>query len=136
MTNTTGRASAIAAATVAGVIATSSAAAQQPAPQWELYYNQEARFFSWQGSRGYPAPGIAPTTTAPGSGWQFYTPASVAVTGTTPDVIKFEFVGRGGYVDSKQTTAGASGSVSTFTDTVVAGPGPIWRCREFNRSSR
>lgn len=121
MTNGTGRASALAAAVVAAVIAASPAAAQQPAPQWELSYNQEARYFSWQGNRGYPAPGINTLTSAPGSGWQFYTPATFAATGTTPDVIKFEFVGRGGYVDSKQTTPGATGGVSTYTDTLVSG---------------
>ena len=33
-------------------------------------------------------------------------------------MLKFEFVGRAGYVDSKQTTPGLSGSVSHLTDTV------------------
>jgi hypothetical protein len=87
--------------------------------QWQFAYNQEARYFSWQGTRGYP-PATMPVPPARGSGWQFYTPASAALTGVQADVLKFELVGRGGYVTSKQTTPGAAGSISTFTDTVVA----------------
>jgi hypothetical protein len=95
------------------------AAAPLPSgPKWDVLFNQEARYFSWNGTRGYPATGL--TSTARGSGWQFYTPATLQATATLPDLFKFEFAGRGGYVVSKQTTAGAAGSVSTFTDTVTA----------------
>ena len=87
-------------------------------PRWDILFNQEYRYFSWSGTRGYPAPGLA--STARGSGSQFYTPATLQTIATLPDVYKFEFVGRGGYVVAKQTTPGATGSVSTFTDTVAA----------------
>jgi hypothetical protein len=87
------------------------------AQQWQLFYNQEVRYFSWRGDRGFPAA----FTTQRGSGSQLYTPATISLTGVTPDVLKFEFVGRGGYVDSKQTTPGLSGSVSHLTDTVGSG---------------
>ncbi|HEY7459039.1 MAG TPA: hypothetical protein VH765_09820 [Xanthobacteraceae bacterium] len=86
------------------------------APEWHLFYNQEARYSSWQGTRGYPAVFSA----ARGSGTQFYTPATVGISAALPDVYKFEFVARGGYVVSNQSSPGLSGSVSTFTDTVAA----------------
>ena len=85
---------------------------------WELFVNQEVRYFSWSGTRGYPAAGIA--TTARGSGWQLYAPVTVQLAGIPVENLKFELIGRGGYVESKQTTPGASGSVSTTTDTVAA----------------
>jgi hypothetical protein len=109
---------------IARLIATAGATAWTAAPaasepmQWQLAYNQETRYSSWQGTLGYPAGTML--TPARGSGWQSYTPATLGVTGVQPDLFKFEFVGRGGYVHSKQTTPGASGSVSTFVDTVVA----------------
>ena len=110
------RALAGAMAAAAAAFSTSPAAAQSKA--WELSYNQEVRYFSWRGDRGYPAAGII--STAPGSGSQIYSPATLGLTGILSDVLKFELVGRGGYVTSKQTTPGATGSVSTFTDTVAA----------------
>jgi hypothetical protein len=58
--------------------------------------------------------------TAPGRGTQIYTPSSISLTGAQADLWKLEFVGRGGYVTSEQSTPGASGSVSTLTDTVVS----------------
>jgi hypothetical protein len=86
--------------------------------QWQFAYNQESRYTSWHGTRGYP-PSLM-LTPARGSGWQFYTPATASLTALRPDLFKFELAGRGGYVVSEQTTSGATGSVSTFTDTVVA----------------
>ena len=112
---------ALAAAThAAGADADVPVKAQPPAQaqgqQWQLFYNQEVRYFSWRGDRGYPAA----FTTERGSGSQLYAPATISLTGVTPDVMKFEFVGRGGYVDSRQTTSGLSGSVAHFTDTVAS----------------
>jgi len=83
---------------------------------WELTYNQEARYFSWSGTRGFPA-AVVP---ANGSGSQFYAPGTVQLTGVPNENLKFELVARGGYVTSRQSSAGATGSVSTFTDTVAA----------------
>jgi hypothetical protein len=114
----------IALVALAGMISTASAAelpvppVAPSGPHADILFNQEIRYFSWTGTRGYPAPGIA--STARGSGWQLYTPATLQATTSQPDLFKFEFVGRGGYVVSKQATVGATGSVSSLTDTVTS----------------
>jgi hypothetical protein len=86
------------------------------AQDWVPVLNSEARYFSWNGTRGYP-PGFV---TKSGSGWQFYTPTTVQLAGRTPNEFKIELIGRVGYVRAEQTTNGATGSVSTATDTVGA----------------
>jgi len=99
-----------------GLLIVSARAALSQSPNWEVIYNQEARYSSWSGTRGYP-PGLA---TQRGSGWQLYTPATIQLSGAQPGIWKLDVVGRGGYVTAKQTTPGATGSVSTLTDTVIA----------------
>ncbi|MBX9776748.1 MAG: hypothetical protein K2Y71_20410 [Xanthobacteraceae bacterium] len=84
--------------------------------QWDVAYNQEVRYFSWRGDRGFPAP----FTAARGGGTQVYFPTTVIVTGTAPDSLKFQLVTRGGFVSSRQTSPGLTGSVTTPTDTVTA----------------
>jgi len=108
---------AVRAVTAAGTCAIISIApAWSQSQPWELLYNQEIRYISWQGTRGWP-PGLA---LLPGSGSQLYTPLTIQLTGLPAPDLKFEFIGRGGYVNARQSTTGATGSVSTFTDTVTA----------------
>jgi hypothetical protein len=85
---------------------------------WNVSYNTELRFFSWNNTRGYPVD-PAPLS-GNGHGTQVYAPMSFSVSGSpTPDW-RYEFVIRGGAVSSSQTTAGNRGSVDTLVDTQVS----------------
>jgi len=106
------------AAIAAAAFACPPGAAVAQVGQWQLTTNTEYRYFSWEGTRGFPT---ALLGTARGSGSQYYVPMAARLVGVPVENLKFELIGRGGYVRSQQTTPGASGAVSTFTDTVVAG---------------
>jgi hypothetical protein len=84
---------------------------------WTTTFATEVRYFSWRSDRG------SPTTvgTAGGSGSQWYIPIALQVAGKPSDVVKATFTVRGGWVRSSQSTAGLSGTVETFTDTVTSG---------------
>ena len=86
---------------------------------WEATFNEETRYFSWHSTRGYPntvtAPALPPTQ--PGSGWQLYVPVGLELVGRPNDDFKVELLTRSGYVRARQSTPGASGEVSTATDT-------------------
>ena len=88
-----------------------------PPPRWTMSVASEVRTFSWKGTRGTPA-GLS---TERGSGTQVYTPFAVQLVGLPNDLLKVEFLGRGGWVRARQSTNGVSGEVSTMTDTVVSG---------------
>jgi hypothetical protein len=75
------------------------------------------RYFSWSGTRGYPTS----LSSDPGKGMQVYTPFAAQLIGRPSDDLKLAFLARWGYVSSRQSTAGLSGSVSTFTDTMLSG---------------
>ena len=111
------------------VVATSIAGAQdKPADgpatsvmsesRWTATFASEVRYFSWRSDRGFP-PRDAPPD-ARGSGSQWYIPFALQVIGRPNDDFKFELLGRGGWVNSRQSTPGFSGEVSTFTDTQVS----------------
>jgi hypothetical protein len=92
------------------------AAAIQSADQmWIVSYNAEIRYFSWQNTRGFPTD-VAPLT-GTGHGTQVYAPMSLSLTGNPSPNWKYEFVIRGGFVSSSQTTSGERGSVDTPVDT-------------------
>lgn len=93
----------------------------EPAPAassaWTTTFATDFRLYSWQGTRG------SPTTfnTSSGSGSQIYVPLALAVNGKPASDVKLDFLIRGGWVSARQTTAGLTGSVQTFTDTVMSG---------------
>jgi hypothetical protein len=84
---------------------------------WQVQFASEARYYSWKGDRGTPTN----FNTAPGSGSQWYVPFALQVAGKPNDVIKAQFLVRGGWVRSSQSTAGLTGTVETITDTVMSG---------------
>ncbi|WP_158813768.1 hypothetical protein [Methylocapsa sp. S129] len=92
----------------------------QPAaatPTWVAIFSNEARYYSWQGSRGYPTDAAS----ARGGGSEFYDPFALQLVGRPSNDFKIELIGRGGWVQARQSTAGLSGSVSTMTDTTLSG---------------
>jgi hypothetical protein len=86
---------------------------------WNISYNSEVRYFSWQNTRGFP------TNAAPlngtGHGTQLYTPMSLSLTGNPNTNWKLEFVLLGGFVSSSQSTSGERGSVDTPVDSQLSG---------------
>src|SRR6185437_5482285 len=93
-------------------------ASSPAAPQnWTTTFSTEARFFSWRTSLVIESDG----SSAAGKGWQFYAPFAVQLTGKPIDTLSLDFIVRGGWVKSVQTTSGHSGEVHTPTDTVVSG---------------
>jgi opacity protein-like surface antigen len=90
---------------------------------WQITYDEDTRYLSWQSTRGYPntvtSPPLPPTM--PGSGTQVYTPVGLGIVGRPNDDFKVELLTRSGYVWSRQSTPGATGEVSTTTDTSVTG---------------
>jgi hypothetical protein len=115
------------AAAVISVAAAAQESTQRPtlpaatimsAAGWTAMFASEARYFSWQSDRGF-APRDAPANTR-GSGSEFYLPFALQVIGRPSDDFKFELLGRGGWVEARQSTTGFAGEVSTMTDTVVS----------------
>lgn len=97
--------------------ATAVNAAESTQPSWSLMADQELRYSSWSGTRGYPAS----SSPAAGSGSQFYALSTVQATGQPFENLKVELLGKGGYVWSQQSTPGLTGAVGTTTDTVMSG---------------
>lgn len=85
---------------------------------WNISYNSEVRYFSWQNTRGFPND-VAPLV-GNGHGTQVYAPMSLSLTGNPSPNWKFEFVVRGGFVSASQTTSGERGSVDTPVDTQIS----------------
>lgn len=93
------------------------AAVQSIDQLWNISYNTEVRYFSWDNTRGYPTD----VNRVPGRGTQVYAPMSLSLTGNPSPNWKFEFVVRGGFVSATQTTPGSHGSVDTPVDTQLSG---------------
>jgi hypothetical protein len=87
---------------------------------WSVTFASEARYFAWRSSRGFP-PNLVPPNTASGSGSQWYVPIAMQVIGKPVNDFKVQFLIRGGWVRSSQTTAGLTGTVETWLDTVMSG---------------
>lgn len=104
-------------ARVAMACLTVSSLANAAEPNWSLSADQELRYASWSGTRGFPASG----STAAGAGTQVYAPLTIQASGQPLENLKVDLLGRGGYVWSRQSTPGLTGSVTTTTDTVVSG---------------
>ncbi|MBR0707563.1 hypothetical protein [Bradyrhizobium liaoningense] len=96
---------------------TVSSLANAAEPNWSLSADQELRYATWSGTRGFPASGSA----AAGAGTQVYAPLTIQASGQPLENVKVDLLGRGGYVWSRQSTPGLTGSVTTTTDTVVSG---------------
>lgn len=91
---------------------------EQTADGWTATFASEIRYYEWAGDVGF-APRNAPENVR-GGGSQLYIPFAFQLTHRPNEVFKFETLARSGWVDSRQTTPGFSGSVQTFTDTVVS----------------
>ena len=94
-----------------------TAPADVVAQTWNVTVASEARYYAWKSDRGSPTT----VNTAPGSGSQWYVPFALQVAGKPTEDFKVQFLARGGWVRSQQSTAGLSGTVETFTDTVMSG---------------
>ena len=98
---------------------------------WNISYNSEVRYFSWQNTRGFP------TNAAPlngtGHGTQLFTPMSLSLTGNPNTNWKLEFVLLGGLVSSSQSTSGERGSVDTPVDSQLSGTATYSRMRPRTR---
>lgn len=91
----------------------------ESAPAWSTVFDVEARYISWEGTRGSPT-GFAAGT--PGRGSRFYNPFALQVTGQPSADFKVELTARGGWVDARQSSGGGlNGSLQTFTDTTMSG---------------
>jgi len=101
-----------------------SGGAAAPPMSWSETFATEARYFSWQGTRGTPTNAVAPNGEmalgTPGSGSELYTPYAAQLVGQSND-LKVEMLMRGGWVSARQSTAGLTGAVATATDTVTSG---------------
>jgi hypothetical protein len=86
---------------------------------WNISYNTEVRYFSWQNTRGFPT--NAEPLNGTGHGTQLYTPMSLSLTGNPAPNWKLEFVLLGGFVSSSQSTSGERGSVDTPVDSQFSG---------------
>jgi hypothetical protein len=84
---------------------------------WEATLASEVRYYAWRGDRGTPAT----SSTAAGSGSQLYVPYALQIAGKPAPDFNLVLLGRGGWVRSKQSTAGLAGEVETITDTVASG---------------
>ncbi|AWN45021.1 hypothetical protein DK419_00650 [Methylobacterium terrae] len=87
-------------------------------PVWTTTFNTEFRYFSFSGTKGQPV-GIAPLGVR-GSGSQFYLPFGLSFSGQPVPDLRIDLVARGGYADSRQSTPGLSGAVSTALDTQLS----------------
>ena len=85
-----------------------------------LLYNQELRYVTWEGSRGYRTDAV-PRNPNAGSGSQFYMPMALELSGKPARDWSFDVLLRAGYVDSRQSTTGQSGSYAGMIDTQLLG---------------
>lgn len=86
---------------------------------WTTTVSLDVRYSTWRSTFGFP--NTAPPVSGNGRGSQLYMPFGITTVGSPVPDWKFEFIARSGYVSSKQTTDGMSGSVSTLTDTTLGG---------------
>lgn len=90
---------------------------------WTQTFASEIRYDSWRSNRPFPANAVkfGPTELLPssGSGSELYIPYATQLTGQNNDW-KIELLGRGGWVEARQTTTGLTGYVQTATDTVAS----------------
>jgi len=100
---------------IAGTASISIAEDAPSVPAWTVTVADEARYFSWKSTRGYPV-GVA----APGGGSEFYMPFAAQIVGHPNDDWKLELLGRGGWVWAHQSTSGLSGTEQTTTDTTAS----------------
>jgi opacity protein-like surface antigen len=90
---------------------------------WSQTFASEVRYDSWRSNRPFPAgatlPGGNALLPSSGSGSELYIPYATQLTGQNNDW-KIELLGRGGWVEARQTTTGLNGYVQTATDTVAS----------------
>jgi hypothetical protein len=86
---------------------------------WTWTFNDEVRYFTWSGTRGFPTD-VAPLS-GNGHGTQVYNPFARQLSGNPNSNWKIDATLRGGFVWASQTTSGNRGSVSTPVDTQLAG---------------
>jgi opacity protein-like surface antigen len=90
---------------------------------WTQTFASEVRYDSWRSNRPFPANATTPggnfLLPSSGSGSELYIPYATQLTGQNNDW-KIELLGRGGWVEARQTTSGLTGYVQTATDTVAS----------------
>jgi opacity protein-like surface antigen len=90
---------------------------------WTQTFASEVRYDSWRSNRPFPAGATTPGGNAllpfSGSGSELYIPYATQLTGQNNDW-KIELLGRGGWVEARQTTTALTGFVQTATDTVAS----------------
>jgi hypothetical protein len=69
-------------------------AAAPQASDWQFEFDEDTRFYSWSGTRGFPATPTGPS----GKGWQLFVPVSFDATGRTSPDSKWEFQVKSAYV--------------------------------------
>lgn len=93
-------------------------AAAQEAKTWTLELNQDLRFVSWTGSRGFPTAN-RPLGNFRGKGLEVFAPFGLQLSGTAGDV-KVEALFRSGVVRAEQRTFDLAGRHEGLTDSVVS----------------
>ena len=85
---------------------------------WTATFNTETRYFWWDSSRAFPTNNQA--SNVGGAAQQVYTPYGFELDGHPTEDLKVENEIRSGYVNSRQSSGGATGSYSGPVDTSVA----------------
>jgi hypothetical protein len=94
-----------------------SAVSIQPtrvADGFSAFFQTDARYYSWRGTRGTDV-----FNPAPGKGSQFYSPFGGGFDYQVPDFLKFQVRAQSGYVHSNHATLGQQASIDTMVDTQV-----------------
>jgi hypothetical protein len=100
----------------ADMMVTKAPKLQAAAAAWTVSFNDELRYFSWHGSRGWPN-----NVLGAGSGSELYNPFGLSLSGAPSQDWKFDANVRGGLVWARQSLGGFSGELSTATDTTFSG---------------
>jgi hypothetical protein len=87
------------------------------APNWQWVIDEDTRFYSWSGSRGF-APNVLNTSS---HGSEVWTPIGIQLTGNPSPEWKVDLGAHTGWVWARQSGAGITGEVSTPTDSSLSG---------------
>jgi hypothetical protein len=93
--------------------------AASPENRWQVVFNSEFRYLSWQSSGGNPGivPGIG---SGGGNGSLIYLPAALQLTGRPSNDVKLEFLVRSGENWTRQSSTTGTITFSSPTDTTVS----------------
>lgn len=89
-----------------------SAGSTRVASGFSAFFEADARYYNWRGSRGSNVFDLAP-----GKGSQFYSPFTFGFDYQVPETYRFQVRAKSGYVSSNHATAGQQASIDTMVDT-------------------